>query len=92
MILCVGVVTWADAYYSDKDDFRKGLGFLGIKGAMLLLMLVGGYALYIYHGVRSDFTYSLTLFMFSMVIADLWFGFRDFMCDRKQKKNLKDNQ
>lgn len=86
MVICVAVVTIADAYYSDKDDFRKGLGFLGIKGVFLVLMLFGGYALYIYFGIRSDFTYSITLFMFSMVIADFWFGLRNFLAERRENK------
>ncbi|MDE6263617.1 MAG: CHASE2 domain-containing protein [Paramuribaculum sp.] len=86
IIVCVAVVTIADAYFADKDDFRKGIAFLGIKGVFLVLMLVGGYALYIYCGVRSDFTYSITLFLFSMMIADLWFGFRNYLTDRKQNK------
>ncbi len=87
IIVCVAVVTLADAYFADKDDFRKGIAFLGIKGVFLVLMLVGGYALYIYSGVRSDFTYSITLFLFSMMIADLWFGFRNYLADREQNKN-----
>lgn len=86
IIVCVAVVTLADAYFADKDDFRKGIAFLGIKGVFLVLMLVGGYALYIYHGVRSDFTYSITLFLFSMMIADLWFGFRNYLAERNQNK------
>lgn len=87
MIVCVAVVTAADSYFSDKDDFRKGLAFLGIKGFFLALMLVGGYILYVRCGIRSDFTYSITLFMFSMVIADLWFGFRNYLADRRERKN-----
>lgn len=86
IVVCIAVVTIADAYFSDKDDFRKGIAFLGIKGVFLVLMLVGGYALYIYCGVRSDFTYSITLFLFSMMIADLWFGFRNYLADRKQNE------
>lgn len=86
IVVCVAVVTIADAYFADKDDFRKGIAFLGIKGFFLVLMLVGGYALYIYCGIRSEFTYSITLFLFSMMIADLWFGFRNYLADRKQNK------
>lgn len=86
MVICVAVVTLGDTFYTDKDDFQKGLGFLGIKGFFLLLILFGGYALYIYAGIRSDFTYTITLFMFSMVIADFWFGLRNFMAERRRKK------
>lgn len=86
MVICVAVVTLADSYFADKDDFRKGLAFMGIKGLFLILLLVGGYALYIHYGIRSDFTYSLTLFMFSMVIADLWFGLRNYIQGLKESK------
>lgn len=86
IILCVAIVTAADSYYSDKDDFRKGLGFLVIKGVLLAVMLIGGYLLYVHCGIRSDFTYSITLFMFSMMIADLWFGLRNYLEERKEKK------
>ncbi|MDE6556245.1 MAG: CHASE2 domain-containing protein, partial [Duncaniella sp.] len=86
IVVCVAIVTIADAYYTTKDDFRKGLGFLGIKGFILILMLFGGYALYIHFGIRSDFTYTITLFMFSLLIADLWFGFRTFLAEKNDKK------
>lgn len=91
MIVCVAVVTIMDSYFSDKDDFRKGLTFLVVKGFFLFLMLFGGYALYIHLGIRSDFTYSLTLFMFSMVIADLWFGLRNYLTELKARKLEKQN-
>lgn len=86
MVLCVAVVTIVDAYYTKKDDFRKGLAILSIKGIFLIPILFGGYALYIYFGIRSDFTYSITLYMFSMVIADLWFGLHKFMAIRKEER------
>ncbi len=91
IIICVAIVTAADSYYSDKDDFRKGLGFLVIKGVMLAIMLIGGYLLYVHCGIRSDFTYSITLFMFSMMIADLWFGLRNYLAERKTMKSDKSN-
>ncbi len=91
IIICVAIVTAADSYYSDKDDFRKGLGFLVIKGVLLAVMLVGGYLLYVHLGIRSDFTYSITLFMFSMMIADLWFGLRNYLAERKTMKSDKSN-
>lgn len=91
IIICVAIVTAADSYYSDKDDFRKGLGFLVIKGVMLAIMLIGGYLLYVHCGIRSDFTYSITLFMFSMMIADLWFGLRNYLAERKTIKSDKSN-
>ena len=87
IIICVAIVTLADGYYSDKDDFNKGLTFLAIKGSLFVLMLAGGYFLYIYFDIRSDFTYAITLFMFSMLIADLWFGLHKFMTRRKQNEN-----
>ncbi len=87
ILFSVAIVTLADSYFQNKDDFRKGLTFLGIKGFFLVVMLIGGYMLYVHLGIRSDFSYAITLFLFSMMIADLWFGFRQYLANKKKTQD-----
>ncbi len=70
------------AKFDENADLTKNFALLGLKLLFIIVILVGGYWLYTHFAYRADFTGSIALLFFSMVVCDFWFPFKHFIKDR----------
>lgn len=68
----VGLVTVLYSFYLDRP--WHALAIMAVKLLLLALILFGGYWLYSYYSVTVDFTYTIAVLGFSLLLCDLWFS------------------
>ncbi len=50
------------------------LAIIGVKIILLIIVLFGGYWLYTHYLISVDFTYTIAMLGFSLLICDIWFA------------------
>lgn len=68
----VGLVTVLYSFYLDRP--WHPLAIMAVKLVLLVLILFGGYWLYSHYSVTVDFTYTVAVLGFSLLLCDLWFS------------------
>lgn len=54
-------------------DIKRNLMLNGVKFIFILSAIIGGYLIYILTDWTADFSYSITIMLFGLLICDLWF-------------------
>ena len=73
------------AKFDEDADLTKNFSLLGLKFFFIAVILVGGYWLYVHYALRADFSKSIALVFFSMMVCDFWFPIKHYFKDKLTK-------
>lgn len=73
------------AKFDEDADLTKNFSLLGLKFFFIAVILVGGYWLYVHYALRADFSKSIALVFFSMMVCDFWFPIKHYLKDKLTK-------